>query len=156
MSEREDSLSHSRERPVGCSEEVWQILDTRYTVKPLWQRIQEAQASIVKAAYEAAARVPAQFIMMPGNEIPMAETIRALPSESAILGAQLREMEARLEEAKWWCGVHRGPHSHLGWEDCRLCKHFADLESQLQRLTAELAKVEGVMPQPAKLDHPNR
>lgn len=41
---------------------------------------------------------------------------------------------------------HLGPHCF--WFDAR--------KYQLQRLTAELAKVEGVMPQPAKLDHPKR
>lgn len=83
--------------------------------------------------------------------IPMAETIRALPPESAILGAQIAELEARLEEAIWWHDLNEIHDYSSGKCDNFVqieddafdpCRRVKAIESQLSAARAKLAKAE--------------
>lgn len=145
MIEREDSLRQQIAQLVLGGEGFDVTLGTKAADKI----IHLFKDSIVKAAYDAAAQ---HTPVMVGSGIvgctgcgwnsmeypPFAQHIRALPPESAILGAQEAELEARLEEARWW--------EHLvGWhnkgadceKDCMYCARIAALESQLSALKAK-------------------
>lgn len=153
MTEREDSLSQLIPHDSCCSLMLSDIAPVEYPAvcdcehEKAVESVRKFVASIVKAAYEAAANEcerhaefchseahkggDFQYLNTRRSEASYnAQRIRALPPESALLGAQIAELEARQKEATHWM-------ENVAWyeESSEHCKdRLRELDSQIAAL----------------------